>query len=173
MRQITGQHTYDITKLLQGLVSRGILLQDGQGRWTQYYLQPEANSIHKDNHSVHKGSHSVHKGSHSVHKEDYLMFLGDLPKEQWDRLVEIAKPAAINKRLSPIEMETIILRLCREHWLTRMQIGVLVNRNPDGIRSRYLSGMVQHGILQLRYPDKPNRVDQAYQTTNPLNNIQK
>ena len=34
MRQITNRHTADITKLLQNLVSKGLLQQDGQGRWT-------------------------------------------------------------------------------------------------------------------------------------------
>jgi ATP-dependent DNA helicase RecG len=55
MRQITGRHASDITKLLQDLVSRGILQQNGQGRWTQYCLPSdlERNALHIDDHSVH------------------------------------------------------------------------------------------------------------------------
>jgi ATP-dependent DNA helicase RecG len=59
-------------------------------------------------------------------------------------------------------MEQIILRLCRGNWLNRKQLGDLLKRNPDGLRSRVLTQMVGHGFLRLRYPDKPNRVDQAY-----------
>ena len=61
-------------------------------------------------------------------------------------------------------MENIILNICKCNWLTRNQISILVKRNPDGLRSRYLTSMVQHNLLQLRYPDKPNRTDQAYKT---------
>ena len=41
MRQITGLHASDITKLLQDLVSREILQQNGRGRWTQYSLHSD------------------------------------------------------------------------------------------------------------------------------------
>ncbi len=159
MRQITGHHASDITKLLQDLVSRGILFQNGQGRWTQYCLPSNLNSpnIGIDDHSVHKDSHSVHKDDHSVHKEKNS-------DKQWNALTRIAEPAKLNKRLPPKEMEAIILQLCNDHWLTRKQISDLLQRNSDGLRSRFLTSMVEHGLLQLRYPDKPNRADQAYRT---------
>jgi ATP-dependent DNA helicase RecG len=54
------------------------------------------------------------------------------------------------------------MRLCEERWITRRQLAELLNRNEEGLRSRFLAPMVEHGRLRLRYPDKPNRVDQAY-----------
>jgi ATP-dependent DNA helicase RecG len=151
-----------ITKLLQDLVSRGILLQNGQGRWTQYCLPSdlELNSLRIDDHSVHKSDHSVHKDNHSVHKEENS-------DEQWASLTKIAETARQNKRLPPKEMESIILQLCNDHWITRKQISDLLQRNPDSLRSRFLTSMVEHGLPQLRYPDKPNRTDQAYKTALP------
>lgn len=143
MRQITGHHTSDITKILQDLVGRGILLQNGQALWTQYYLP-----LHKDSHSLHKDSHSLHENSN----------------DQWSALTKIAEVARKNKRLPPKEMEAIILKLCKNHWLTRRQISDLLQRNPESLRSRFLASMVTHGLLRLRYPDRPNRIDQAYQT---------
>jgi ATP-dependent DNA helicase RecG len=59
-------------------------------------------------------------------------------------------------------MEKTILTLCQGRWLTRNQLGEIVQRNADGLRSRFLSPIVEHGLLRLRYPDKPNRTDQAY-----------
>ena len=58
----------------------------------------------------------------------------------------------------------LILELCCDQWLTRRELGSLLDRNIDGLRSRFLTPMVEHGLLRLRYPDKPNRVDQAYTT---------
>lgn len=156
MRLITNEHPADVTKHLQNLVSRGFLTQDGQGRWTQYYIS-SFDSIHSEVYSVHKEDHSVHKEIYSVHKEE-------ISDDQWYELTKLAETARVNKRLPPKEIESLILQLCQDFWLTRRQISDLVQRNPDGLRSRFLTSMVQHNLLRLRYPDKPNRTDQAYRT---------
>ncbi|MEN9654398.1 MAG: hypothetical protein RL235_510 [Chlamydiota bacterium] len=64
-------------------------------------------------------------------------------------------------------MEQVILRLCQGSWLTRRELAELLDRSLDGLRSRFLTQMVGHGLLRLRYPDKPNRADQAYSTVLP------
>lgn len=148
MKQITNCHSADITLLLQGLVSKQALIQRGQGRWTSYLLASSPDSVHKEiSYSVHSG------GDHSVHKS---------VSNEGKTLSQIAKHAKKKQRLNPEDMEKIILSLCSGRWLTRKQLGDLLNRNPDGLRARYLTQMVGHGLLQLRYPDKPNRADQAY-----------
>ncbi len=48
MRQITSEHAADITKLLQNLVSKAALSQEGQGRWTRYRVFPEIDSPHRN-----------------------------------------------------------------------------------------------------------------------------
>ena len=78
--------------------------------------------------------------------------------------MDIAEPARLKQRLLPQEMEAIVLDLCRGRWLTRNQLAELLDRHPDGLRQRFLNPMVTHGLLRLRYPDKPNRTDQAYTT---------
>lgn len=159
-RQITGHHASDITKLLQDLVSRGILLQNGQGRWTQYCLADE--SVHKKEHIVHKDNYTIHKTVHTIHKNDHIVHSAEISPKQWEHLKELSQPARINKRLQPNEMESIILKLCKDQWLTRRQISALVDRNSDSLRARFLTPMVEHERLELRYPDKPKRTDQAY-----------
>ena len=153
MQQITAVHTTDVTKLLQNLVSKGALTQDGQGRWTRYKIP--SHCVHKDNDSVHN----------SVHKSQ-------TPDNQIELLNQIAEVARQNKRLFPEKMEQVILDLCRGRWLSRKQLADFLKRNPDGLRSRFLTQMVRHGLLQLRYPDKPNRVDQAYTTSEKQNSLE-
>ncbi len=160
---LRGIYAADITQLLQELVSKGVLIQKGQGRWTRYSLPPEPDSVHKDFDSVHKGFDSVHKDFDSVHKKMTCSpNEGGSLDDQWEILSQIAETARNNKRLAPKEMETTILQLCQVKWLTRRQIADLLQRHQDGLRSRFLTSMVEHGLLRLRYPDKPNRVDQAY-----------
>jgi len=176
LRQITLEHASDITRLLQKLVSNGLLVQDRQGRWTRYRIPPKSDSVHKGIDSIHKGIDSVHKGIDSVHKGIDSVHKGidsvhkgidsvhknEIPDNEWDKLVDIAESAKQNRRLSNKEMESILLKLCQRHWLTRKQLAELLDRHPDGLRSRFLTSMVEHGLLKLLHPDKPNRVDQAY-----------
>ncbi len=199
MRQITGEHTADITRVLQGLVAKGALVQKGQGRWSRYCLPIDSvhkdfDSVHKDFDSVHKGFDSVHKGFDSVHKDfdsvhkdidsvhkgfdsvhkdidsvhkdfDSVHIDSQICGEEREYLTKIAIAARKNKRLSPSVLENIILKLCENRYLTRRELSIFLGRNFDGLRSRFLTPMVEHGLLKLRYPEKPNRVDQAYTTS--------
>lgn len=155
MRQITGKHAADITKLFQNLVSKKILIQDGQGRWTRYSLPIATNSIHKEGNSIHKQGNSIHIEDNSAHKTL-------LSNSELDILMQIAKVVRQNSRLAAKDIEQVIINLCCGRWLSGKQLGELLGRNSDGLRSRFLTQMVNRGLLLLRYPDKPNHVDQAY-----------
>jgi ATP-dependent DNA helicase RecG len=155
MRQITSEHAADITRLLQNLVGKEALSQEGQGRWTRYRVPSEVDSLHKRVDSLHKRADSLHKGVDSLHKPESA-------DSELDELFEIAEPARQGKRLSNTQMELILLRLCESRWLTRRKLAELLDRNEEGLRSRFLAPMVAHRLLCLRYPEKPNRVDQAY-----------
>ncbi|MBF0611880.1 MAG: putative DNA binding domain-containing protein [Magnetococcales bacterium] len=171
MRQITLLHTADVTKLLQNLVVRGALVQEGSGRWSQYRLPPASDSIQRSGNSVHVATDFVHMAADSVHMvADSVHMVADsvhiekTSGEEWQGLEQLAAPARLSKKMSPQQMEKLIIELCRGRWLSRRALGELLNRNPDGLRSRFLTSMVEHGLLRLRHPDKPNRQDQAYRT---------
>ena len=144
MRQTCSLHAVEVTHLLQRLVAKGALVQEGQGRWSRYRLPVR--------HSEQSGAGSVHNGGGSVHSAE---------------MHTIAAPAREQSRLPPEKMERIILELCQGRWLNRTDLAELLDRNPDGLRSRFLTPMVAHGHLRLRYPDKPNRADQAYTAGQP------
>ncbi|MFN7097007.1 MAG: RNA-binding domain-containing protein [Gammaproteobacteria bacterium] len=169
MRQITGNHAADITRVLQGLVAKNALIQEGQARGSRYRLPFD--SVHNGLNSVHNGLDSVHNGLNSVHNEQELVHnnISSANKsgaaDEMILLHKIAISARENKRLAPKDMEQAILELCKGRWLSRKQLSELLQRNSDGLRSRFLTPMVEHGLLYLRYPDKPNRVDQAYTST--------
>jgi ATP-dependent DNA helicase RecG len=147
MRQICPLHTVDITRLLQGLVAKRALVQEGQARWSRYRLVDAESSEYKAGDSLHKDVSSLHKAGDSLHNPE---------------LLAIAAVARRQKRMNPAEMEQIILQLCRGRWLSRHELSVIVDRNSESLRQRFLNPMVEHSLLRLRYPDKPNRADQAY-----------
>jgi len=165
MREITNKHAADLTKTLQALVRKGFLQQAGQKRGATYRLtDPETHrggrltvdSSHKEGDSSHKAD-STHNGGW-----DPSQRLEDMDPETLEELKRIALPAQTSGRLQPEETRRLISELCGGRFLTVAHLGELLNRNPAGLRMRFLTPMVEEGLLRLRYPDRPNRPDQAY-----------
>lgn len=173
MREITNQHSSDLTKMLQKLVQRGFLSQDGQKRWASYRLpalpvRDVDGSARSDGGSTHTGGGSTHMAD-STHTAgwDSSQMLEHMPEADLKRLREIAFPAMLSSRLTPDENRQIITSLCLGRFLTAAHLGDLMGRSPAALRGRFLKTMVDEGKLRLRYPDKPNRPDQAYTASTP------
>ena len=165
MQEITGEHSKDITSVLQSLVRDGLLTQQNQRRWASYRVaedspQSDGDSPHlaldSPQSSPHLPSDSPHWAPSSPH----------LPPE----LLSLAEPARIKGKLPAAEMHASVFRLCDGRWLTSKDLAALLNRDAENLQGRILGGMVKKGLLELRFPDVPNRPDQAYrtfQTANP------
>jgi len=81
---INGGHAADMTNLLQTLVARGAISQEGQGRWTRYRLPALSDSLPSKTDSLHKSVHSLRKADHSLHKVDHSLHNDDrLKKSGW------------------------------------------------------------------------------------------
>jgi len=141
------------------------LRQEGQGRWTTYRLP---SSVHKDPSSIHKDPSSIHKDPSSIHKDPSSIHsafcLSEVPASEIAHLERVASAVRSEKRTPPEDMEKIILTLCMKRYLTRRQLAALLGRNAASLLSRFLTPMVRHNVLRLKYPDTPNREDQAYTT---------
>ncbi len=68
------------------------------------------------------------------------------------------------KRRSRPEMEKAIMELCRNRWVTSAEMSALFERNADSLQQRFLSIMVSHRMLELRYPESKKHPQQAYRT---------
>lgn len=158
MRQICSEHPTALTKLLQGLVSRGFLEQDGRGRGTTYRLPGPGDSSHSAGDSSHKGDSLHNRPVDSSHK------LEEIPEEELAKLRVIAAPAFMRMRLPIEETRRTILQLCQGRFFTAADLAELMNRNANGLRNRFLTPLVEEGLLVRKYPTEPNRPDQAYTT---------
>jgi len=168
MREITGKHAADLTRVLQGLARKGFLTQDGQRRWAMYRLPPPSvremvGSARSTDDSTHYGGDFAHNVD-SAHKAgwDSSQMLDDMDAEDLQRLKKVAMAAWMSGRLSRVETQRLIAELCHGRFLTAAHLGELMNRSSAALRGRFLKTMVQEGVLRLRYPEKPNRPDQAY-----------
>lgn len=152
MQEITGEHSKDITAVLQGLVRDGLLTQQNQRRWASYRVAEDAPQSDGD---------SPQWAGDSPQNSPHLS--GDSPR--WSpELLSLAEPARNKKKLPVAEMESLVLLLCEGRWLTSKELAELLIRDAENLQSRILSGMVKRQLLELRFPDVPNRPDQAYRT---------
>ena len=157
MQEITGEHAKDITGVLQTLVRDGLLTQQNQRRWASYRVAGDSPQS-----SPQLPGDSPHLDGNSPH------LMGDSPHLS-PELLSLAEPARRRAKLPTAEMQTLVLNLCENRWLTARELADLLNRDADNLQSRILTGLVKKGLLELRHPGVPNRPDQAYRTVvNPL-----
>jgi predicted HTH transcriptional regulator len=158
LQEFVDDHPVDISRMLQKLCEEGFLVSDNKKRWSTYHLsnqdmgpslfdQLKSDSSHNGPDSSHNGPDSSHNGPDSSHNgPDSSHF--EKPK----------------KRVPPAQMRNIIRQICKGKFFTFSEIAALVGREPRAFRNQYLTPMVREGLLQLRYPDSPNRPDQSYTT---------
>ncbi|MCM3773392.1 transcriptional regulator [Priestia aryabhattai] len=140
-------------------------------------LIEELESYNNDENSCNKGENCYNSGYNPYNKEvdSYNNIYNSYNKEPKDdlsnsvnvedidtKLWDIAALAREKKRLSPNQMEHIILELCKEKPLMLKEFAYLLERTPDGVRNNYLTKLLRKGQLQLKYPNQPNHPKQAY-----------
>ncbi|MEZ8927834.1 Fic family protein [Vibrio lentus] len=59
-------------------------------------------------------------------------------------------------------MKLLILKLCREHYISVAIFEVLLDRKPQSLRQNYLKPMVTEGLLKMAFPHTPNSPKQCY-----------
>ncbi len=158
-------HRVDITRMLNGLVREGFLIQDGYGRWTRYYPVLEgADSPDTEADSPDKATDSPDKGAHFPDITPAMQPVREEKPETDPELLAIAQPVRQHRRSSPERTRQTILALCQGRYLSVRQLAELLSRSGRTLQDSFLSPMLKEGLLELRYPDKPTRRDQAYRT---------
>ncbi|MCG5534889.1 ATP-binding protein [Ectothiorhodospira mobilis] len=181
LQEMLTLHRVDITQMLSGLVEKGMLVPHGRSRGAYYTLplmaptglkveavpsprngeQHQAGSLHSDTSSPHSDTSSLHyaEPGHPV----------------WEELVQqcgVDTAASLRAETAHVrghrpsgeEIRRVLKVLCQGRYLSLAQLAYLMGRNPEGLRTRYLTPMVREGQLQLRYPNVPNHSRQGYRT---------
>jgi predicted HTH transcriptional regulator len=152
MQEITGEHSKDITVVLQTLVRDGLLTQQNQRRWASYRVAGDSPQFGEDS-----------PQSPPQLPGDFPHLAGNSPHLS-PELLSLAEPARRRAKLPTAEMQALVLHLCDNRWLTARALADLLSRDADNLQSRILTGLVKQGLLELRHPGVPNRPDQAYRS---------
>jgi ATP-dependent DNA helicase RecG len=183
----TDLHSADLTKLLGRLVRAGLLEQKLAGRWTSYRLgkgEPVTTEvIISSNNFVKLGLFGVGRNNFRVTENiaevandiaevsediaedisDIAEVVNDISQVDQDRLLLIAEPMRVGQPRQA-SADSIILTLCTGRFLTANQLAELLKRNPNAVRSGYLTRLAATDRLELKHPDKPRSRYQAYRT---------
>jgi ATP-dependent DNA helicase RecG len=62
-------------------------------------------------------------------------------------------------------LDSAILALCTLRPFSLHELAAVTGRNPNYLRIHYIRRLLEKGWLQRKYPDEPNRPDQAYIAT--------
>jgi ATP-dependent DNA helicase RecG len=92
--------------------------------------------------------------------ESLIPKLGTLPPDLSDRINQLGQ------RACPAEMDAVIEALCRWQPLNRAQLGHLLGRGTDNIRT-CIRRMLNAGRLVMHNPDQPTHPDQKYSVAKP------
>lgn len=165
MQDLVADHPADITKLLRDLVAKGLLEADNQRRWTRYRLPAAITPRHDLFSTAKEGSSSSPLPGNSpplMHKGEEFGTKGEELAAEGQELKAISARVAGKGKVPREEMEAVILALCAGRYLSLGELAGLLARKPEPLRNKTLTPMVRAGKLRFRYPDQPQRPDQAY-----------
>ena len=188
LKEIIDAHNYDLSQTLHKLVQNEMLLSNGYGQGTVYYLSNKSlvspddvfgsvvvydgKNITHHGVGVSSGGMGVSSGGYIVAGLKYPIFdsfkiMNTVVK---DSLKKIAQPILNKKRFPKQELKTIVIKLCQEKYLTLAILSKLLNRSEDYIRKDILNPMVEKEELFRAFPKTPNDPRQAY-TSSKLETI--
>jgi len=162
IQEITNLHHSDISKVLQKLSAKGILLMKSDKRWAKYSL-PREYGVEKDlldyanNASDLDNSDKPYKSR--VGKSNFDHNLGNNDSNLYNKNSSLDNN--LKARLSSQELEDVIQKICFGRWLTKKEIAEKIKKSVP-LLSKNLPRMIRKNLIELKYPDKPNSSKQAY-----------
>jgi hypothetical protein len=171
LKEITADHPADLTKRLRALVQEGLLMPDGAGRGTVYFLpwqQPINESLFdaldpsrgpvelagepRELPSQPQELPGEPQGFEGTSEVPSFRQWQDVPPLLQAELLQIAAPARLQVRLPLADLQNVIVQLCAGRYLGRYVIAHLLDRNADDLGQRILKSMVAANLLKQAYP---------------------
>jgi ATP-dependent DNA helicase RecG len=165
IKEISSEHSKDISSALTHLVQKKMLGKEGETRGSIYYLpgKPLSDAIplfldNMDLNSPDLTSNSPDLTSNSPDLKNKLS--SSLQSLGYSKM-----PGKINSE----NMRKIILEICDDSFLSIKELANLLERDPKALQDQYLTPLLAEGLLELKYPEIKNHPDQAYRSKNKNN----
>jgi ATP-dependent DNA helicase RecG len=168
LRQLTGQHPADVTKVLGGLRDRGLLEMTGGKRGARYQLGPAAMSGvsgPKPPELLPKPPELLPKPPELLPKPPELLpkppESAPDPRELWSDLEAIAGQVRGQRYTAATARDRVVVELCAHTPLSLRDLALLLGRSQEYVR-KVVGPLLTSGRLMYLYPDQPNHPRQKY-----------
>ncbi|WP_287602739.1 hypothetical protein [Prevotella sp.] len=135
-------HRTDITKLLKDLCNNKLLISEGNGRGTKYYINKKVDT-------------SEGKVDTSEEKVDTPEGKVDTPEEKVDNT---------NTHLKRDELERLITEKAKE-YISLEEIALRTGKKSSYLKNKIIPEMIRKNKLKRLYAQTPNHPEQKYKAT--------
>ena len=135
-------HRTDITKLLKDLCNNKLLISEGNGRGTKYYINKKVDT-------------SEEKVDTSEEKVDTSEEKVDTPEEKVDNT---------NTHLKRDELERLITEKAKE-YISLEEIALRTGKKSSYLKNKIIPEMIRKNKLKRLYAQTPNHPEQKYKAT--------
>ena len=166
IKQLYPRHSADISKTLSKLKRLGVISAKGNKRASVYFISKEYQSkiikisLNNGGNSLDNGGNSLDNGGNSLEKSQ-LQTRDELLAVFDNDLKILIEETSAKSRWDLESILQLIPQICRGRYFTLHQLSVLLNRNKEYIRNRYIQYLVALGKLQKRCKED-NDPKQAY-----------
>ncbi|WP_443733238.1 hypothetical protein [Xylanibacter rarus] len=149
-------HRTDITKLLKNLCNNKLLISEGNGRGTKYYINKKVDtSEEKVDTSEEKVDTSEEKVDTPEEKVDTQEEKVDTPEEKVDNT---------NTHLKRDELERLITEKAKE-YISLEEIALRTGKKSSYLKNKIIPEMIRKNKLKRLYAQTPNHPEQKYKAT--------
>jgi ATP-dependent DNA helicase RecG len=167
IKEISLEHSKDITSALAHLVQKKMLEKEGETRGSIYHLPgkqvSDATPLFLDNMDINSPDLSSNSPDLSSNSPDLSSNSPDL-KNKLSLCLQSIGYTKMPKKISYTNMKKIILEICEDHFLSIKDLADLLERDAKALQDRYITSFVAEDLLELKYPDTKNHPDQAYRS---------
>ena len=161
-RQLGGCDTLKASADLIKLRQLGLVISKKGGRSTYYVASDNLStsySLNQNTHGESQNTHSDSKQSQDESRSNRDSLWNELPDEIRLR-IDLLKAREINRE----KVESTILCLCKLRAFQAWEIALLMKRQENELKRRYLARLVLEGKLKLTIPEMLRHPQQAYIT---------
>mgnify|MGYP003181528011 CR=1 FL=1 len=142
-------HRTDITKLLKNLCNNKLLISEGNGRGTKYYINKKVDTQEE------KVDTSEEKVDTSEEKVDTSEEKVDTQEEKVDNT---------NTHLKRDELERLITEKAKE-YISLEEIALRTGKKSSYLKNKIIPEMIRKNKLKRLYAQTPNHPEQKYKAT--------
>ena len=156
LKELLTLHRTDITKLLKDLCNNKLLISEGNGRGTKYYINKKVDT------SEEKVDTSEEKVDTPEEKVDTSEEKVDTPEEKVDTPEE--KVDNTNTHLKRDELERLITEKAKE-YISLEEIALRTGKKSSYLKNKIIPEMIRKNKLKRLYAQTPNHPEQKYKAT--------